>query len=104
MNVGDRRLGGGQQIKLPKARGVESLLDGISLIFKFGKLPNTNHAVAADDVGRRNLRVAVLRRMQIKQELDQRPFQFRSAICVKQKPAAGKFRATSIIDEAQTFA
>src|SRR5438046_2423110 len=99
MNVGDGRFSRGQQIKLPKTRGVESLLDRISLIFKLGKLPDANHAVAADDVGRRNLRVAVLGSVEIKEKLYQRSFQFRAPIRVKQKAAAGKFCATSKIDE-----
>src|SRR6266704_4555976 len=99
MNIGHRRFGRGQKIKRAEAFGIETFLNCVSLVLEFWKLADTDHAVALDDVGRRNFGVAVLSRMQFQQKLDERAFEFRAPAGIKKKAAARQLRAALEINQ-----
>src|ERR1043166_9011283 len=98
MDVSDRRLSRGQQIELAATLRVQTFLDRIGLIFKFRELADADHALAADDKGRRDLRVPVFGRVQVQEELNESPFQLCSPMRIKEKTAPGQFRASLEID------
>ena len=104
MDVRDRRLGRREQIQLAQRGLVQTFAHGVSLILKLRKLSHAHHAVAADDVRRRDFGVAVLGRVQIQQELDQRPFQPRAPVRVEQEAAAGKLRPPREVHELERLA
>ena len=52
MNIRDRRFRGRQQIERSQRIFVQSFLNGVSLVNKLGELPDTHHAITADNVGR----------------------------------------------------
>ncbi len=73
--------------------GVEAFLDGVGLILELGELPDPEHAVAADNVGRRDFGVAVLGGVKVEQELDEGALEFGAPVGVKHEAAAGELRA-----------
>ena len=104
MNVRDRRLGGRDEIQLSHRRLVLPFLNGVRLVLELWELPDAHHALAPHNVGRRDLRVAVLRRVKIEEKLNQRAFQPGTPVRVEEKPAPRKLRATSEIDQLELLA
>ena len=104
MNVRDRRLGGGQQIKFAERGGILAFAHGVGLVNELGELADAGHAIAADDVRRRNLRVTVLGRVQFQEKLDERALQLRAPVGVEQEAAAGNFRAAREVHQFEAFA
>ena len=104
MDVGDRRLRGGQQIKPAHGFGVHSFLHRVGLVLKFRELSHPHHAVASDDVRGRDLRVTMLAGVQLEQKLNQGPLQPRPPIGVKQETAARQFHSPLKIYQAKLLA
>ena len=48
VDVGDRRLGGGDEVQFASALLVETLLHHVGLVLEFWELADTDHAVVAD--------------------------------------------------------
>src|SRR5581483_5956923 len=89
MDVGDRRLRGGQQVELAERAGILTLPDGVGLVDELGELADTGHAIPANNVGWRNFRITMFSRVQFEQKLNQRALQLCAPIGVKQEAAAG---------------
>ena len=104
VDVGDRRLGGGDEVKFAAALLVESLLHHVGLVLELGELADADHAVVADHEGRRHLGVAVLVHVQVKQVLDQRPLEPCAPAAVKQEAAAGELGAAREVHQPEAFA
>ena len=104
MDVRHRSLGGREQVEFAQRGLIQPLAHRVSLVLELRKLPHAHHAVAADDVRRRNLRVAVLRRVEFEEELNQRPLQPRAPVRVEQEAAAGELRAAREVHELERLA
>ena len=65
MNVRNGRLGGGKEIEIALGAGVEAFLDRVGLVHELWELSNANHAMATDDVRRRDFGIAVMGGVQI---------------------------------------
>src|SRR5581483_11368031 len=74
------------------------------LVEKFRELPHARHAIARNDIRRRNLGITVLAGVQVEQELNQRAFQPRAPVRVKQKAAARQLGAARKIHQLETLA
>src|SRR6266550_6511147 len=99
MNVRHRSFRRGNQVKFSQGGRIQSLLDTIVLIHKLRKLPDTFQAMRADQEWRRYLRIPMLVYVQIQHQLNQRAFNSRSPIRIKNKAAPGELRGSFEVDE-----
>src|SRR6185369_4212540 len=81
-----------------------SLLDGVILIGKLRELADTLQTLRPNHERRRDLRVPMLRRMQIQHELNQCALEFRAPIRIKHKTAARQPRRAREIHQLQALA
>ena len=101
MQIGYRRLGGGDEVSFAECFRVLPFLNGIGLIKKLGKLPHPFHAFSLYHEWRADLGIAMLVHVQIQQELDHRPLQTRPPAGVQQKAAPSQFSAALKVDQLQ---
>src|SRR3954468_17624524 len=99
MNIRDRGFRGGKEVKLAHGGIIKAFLNRIGLVHKFGELADTDHAMAANNVGRRNFGITVVGGVQLEQVLNQGAFEAGAPIRVKKKAAPGELCAALKIDE-----
>ena len=104
MDVGDRRLGGGDEVKFAPALFVEPLLHQVSLILELGKLADADHAVVADHERRRHFGVAVFVHVHIEQVLDECALEPRPPAAIKQEAAASELGRAREIHQPEALA
>ena len=104
MDVGDRRLGGRDEIQFAQRARVQPFLHRVILVGELRELAHAFQALRPDHERRRHLRVAVLARVQVEHELDQRPLQLRAPIRVKHEPAARELGRPREIHQPQLLA
>ena len=83
MKIGNRGFGRRNQIPLAQRLSIKTLLNRISLIQKFRKLPNSLHAFRLNHEWRTYLGILMLVHMQIQKVLNQGPFQPGTPTCVE---------------------
>src|ERR1041385_514237 len=88
MDVRYWRFSGRDEIEMTELVRVITLGDAVVLILELRKLSHAFKTFRPDHERWRHLRVAVLARVQIKQELNQGSLQLRAPIGVKKKPTA----------------
>ncbi len=92
--IGDRHFGGGREPEIV-------ILDLEQILLELGKLAGAEQAGGVDQERRQHLGVAVLARVDIQHEVDERPLQLRAHAPVDGKSRAGDFGGTLQVQDAQ---
>src|SRR5687767_9341951 len=71
------------------------------VLFELRKLTGAKQRVAIDDGGRQSFRIAILSRVQVEHEIDQRTFQSRAGAVEDCEPRPGNFSRALQVENAQ---